>query len=685
VDAWLGCIVNSTEIYLATEGYTRDYYSDQFNSNVSLDRNCACGSVYNDQQSTSPEMCQSSVNLDYTLWATWLNRTCTGASEFPGMPANWVDRLQIIDEVTYWPADDSPVPQSNLTSSGCSQALKETFDQHTSNCCVLDESNDYCSSTSLAINMKDFCSSVQFGKTCADDNLQPADQNELIHWMSSSCSVIPDWNGKFPIVDEVTYWSIDKSPIPDFANITDSNCRQTLQQIFDNNISVGCEMDNSVLECSSKLDTINMVNFCDSIQYGKTCADDQLSWSDQGELLRWMSSSCTKMPNWNNTFPIIDQITYWPVDQPPVPEYLTCMESRCRQTVNQSLHDFNSIRCEMNSSGYCFSTPVAVDMPDFCGTISYGKTCAGDCQSSSEQGDLMQWMSSSCSRFSQWNGVPVIDNISYWSVEQPPFPRFPGCTSDCQPAVNQSLSQFASVRCQVDSNRYCSSTPEAVHMPDFCTSLQYGKTCAGECHKWWERGELARWMNSTCSPFGPWDGLPVNWTITLFHPHESDLTPWRWNVSWSAPVQEANQFKYNIRNADIGDNNIHHCPSAGTKLGLFAAENLAMIIIMPILGRRQFIYKMTFEFLGHPDSNLWYVTGVLTLLLQIISNAANGGLIKRTDGFSSVNIGKLIVLWCTRPRLGWIVALGLLTIDAEHTSEQFSMILEHIGRILHNI
>jgi hypothetical protein len=49
--------------------------------------------------------------------------------------------------------------------------------------------------------------------------------------------------------------------------------------------------------------------------------------------------------------------------------------------------------------------------------------------------------------------------------------------------------------------------------------------------------------------------------------------------------------------------------------------------------------------------------GPLTLALQLGSNVVNAVVIKSTPGFASVNIGHLTLLWCTRPRLAWLVVV----------------------------
>jgi hypothetical protein len=71
--------------------------------------------------------------------------------------------------------------------------------------------------------------------------------------------------------------------------------------------------------------------------------------------------------------------------------------------------------------------------------------------------------------------------------------------------------------------------------------------------------------------------------------------------------------------------------------------------------------------LGKPDMHLWWLSGILTISLHILSNAVNAILIKKTPGFASVDVGQLVLLWCTRPRVAWMVMLYLLPREAKET------------------
>lgn len=161
-------------------------------------------------------------------------------------------------------------------------------------------------------------------------------------------------------------------------------------------------------------------------------------------------------------------------------------------------------------------------------------------------------------------------------------------------------------------------------------------------------------MNGSCGNLSTWNGLPSNWN-DLLHIQEYELLPpdWRVNVSFFVGTNTTTT-------------STKKCPSPGSKLGVFAAVNIAMAIMVPILGRRDVVKKITCSILGGRASLWWLLTGPLSCVLHIISNAISASLIKHTPGYESVDVGQLILLWCTRPRLAWmIVALVPFQADNE--------------------
>jgi hypothetical protein len=80
-----------------------------------------------------------------------------------------------------------------------------------------------------------------------------------------------------------------------------------------------------------------------------------------------------------------------------------------------------------------------------------------------------------------------------------------------------------------------------------------------------------------------------------------------------------------------------------------------MAIAVPVIGRRTVIQRITFGIFGKPHSRGWLFTGPIAISFHFISNAINAYSIRGTPGFEQVNAGQLILFWCTRPRLSWMI------------------------------
>jgi hypothetical protein len=154
-------------------------------------------------------------------------------------------------------------------------------------------------------------------------------------------------------------------------------------------------------------------------------------------------------------------------------------------------------------------------------------------------------------------------------------------------------------------------------------------------------------MNSTCEPIAGWDGLPKNWT-SLLSVQEWELLPWSWQV-------RANNDQASHHNGTFNKSGSATCPSTAAKLTAFAAANIAMAILVPIVGRRDVMKKLTRGFCGRRGSWMWIIVGPLTVVLHIVSNTVGALLIRSTPGYQDIDVGQLILLWCTRPRMAWMV------------------------------
>ncbi|KAF8855318.1 hypothetical protein BDZ45DRAFT_506509 [Acephala macrosclerotiorum] len=181
-----------------------------------------------------------------------------------------------------------------------------------------------------------------------------------------------------------------------------------------------------------------------------------------------------------------------------------------------------------------------------------------------------------------------------------------------------------------------------VDMECFCSDVKYGDTCTGNCGLAWERAQYLNWLNDTCFPLGNVSTMPGNWT-TLLSVQRSEMIPGSWdltpNLASTTPKQS-------------------HPPNS-SKLLVFAGVNFAMLVLVPILGRRTTIKFLTFGHLGHQDVGSWYYTGPVTVVLHVASNAINAAIVKSVPGFEHTSITALTFFWCTRPRLAWLIVVLL--------------------------
>jgi hypothetical protein len=73
---------------------------------------------------------------------------------------------------------------------------------------------------------------------------------------------------------------------------------------------------------------------------------------------------------------------------------------------------------------------------------------------------------------------------------------------------------------------------------------------------------------------------------------------------------------------------------------------------------------ITFGRLGKAHSGSWKFMGPFMAVLQLLVNIANALIIKSLPGYSQVDVKTLVLLWCTRPRMAWMVII-LIPYQAE--------------------
>ena len=298
----------------------------------------------------------------------------------------------------------------------------------------------------------------------------------------------------------------------------------------------------------------------------------------------------------------------------------------------------------------CFCTHTFDDFP---------YVCTG-CDSDYDRTALLGWYNATCSNATGFPNMPAdwASQLLFFTdnnIIQSNF-SWPKCLGEaaCTPGLNDTEVSCTSTRCQMDDTGNCTATL-SVDRSCFCQDLSYDISCSGSCSLSWERKEKLQWLNQTCSSAPSWAGLPSNWT-SLLNIQEDELLPWHWGV-------QIIESSTNITDSTGAPHSQHICPSTAAKLGAYAAVNVAIAFLVPILGRRTVINRLTFGLCGKPWSRMWPLTGAISNGLQLGSNLINAYYVKSVPGFEKVPIRELTLLWCTRPRLAWLI-VALLPIQA---------------------
>ena len=126
------------------------------------------------------------------------------------------------------------------------------------------------------------------------------------------------------------------------------------------------------------------------------------------------------------------------------------------------------------------------------------------------------------------------------------------------------------------------------------------------------------------------------------------LFPWGWKVQFNS---------FLVSNATLSSGSEYSCPTLAAKLVAFAVINIVVFIASCILGRRDVAYTLTCHCCGNPGSRTWPFFGLISIGLNLGANTINAAITKSTPGFQDVPIGGLILLWSSRPRMAWAVAL----------------------------
>ncbi|KAF2679979.1 hypothetical protein K458DRAFT_345854 [Lentithecium fluviatile CBS 122367] len=381
------------------------------------------------------------------------------------------------------------------------------------------------------------------------------------------------------------------------------------------------------------------------------CATD----ASHAKLLFWSLTLCNPVSvwgwpdDWESDIPYLDSGF---IEQSNWPALPAATEGHsCSAYINNIEGNCTSERCK---GELCSEIVKAISLSCYCKEMDISSKCDSDGLDLTADYLLLN---STCTSVAEFPGLPLgwqdkllIMNSSYGAPSN--FTSWPKCANaaNCYSALNGSVTNCAQTLCEVDfATSLCNSTITGVKPECFCSPVSYENTCNTNCKLSWEREEYLNWMNTTCSPVYSWGGLPSNW-VDLLQVQDTELLPWSWRIQIAEGAQSA-------QDPALARTEAGHCPSVAQKLAAFAAVNAAMALLTPILGRRDVMKKITFGVFGKRASMMWLLTGPLTVLLHVASNAIAALLIKRTRGFEGVDVGQLILLWCTRPRLAWMVVI----------------------------
>ncbi|OAG44121.1 hypothetical protein AYO21_01578 [Fonsecaea monophora] len=390
-----------------------------------------------------------------------------------------------------------------------------------------------------------------------------------------------------------------------------------------------------------------------------TLSHDICSAAGRTSLLLWASTICNPTvefgwpKDWRDTLlvsntTIVKSSTFIPPTAPG--------PNHCSIIVNNTIHRCTSDVCIVERNN-CTEINSAVDKRCFCKGMDLQNKCNA---TAIERTELNLWLNKTCEDIPEYPGLPngwedglMLMNTSY--QDQSDF-SWPSCleANGCFDVLNRTEQDCSTFLCDLDPRGgNCSATTVGFKASCFCRPVGYETTCKGNCKLSWEREGYLKWLNSTCSSVADWNGLPRNW-LTLLRVQDDELLPWNWRIQIT-PTKALDATEPLPP---------RECPSTASSLVAFAAVNAAMALLVPVFGRRDVMKKLTRGRCGHRGSRMWLLTGPATVMLHVTSNVIGAYIIKSTPGYSAVQVGQLVLLWCTRPRITWMI-IALIPWQAE--------------------
>ncbi|KAK3392744.1 hypothetical protein B0H63DRAFT_1203 [Podospora didyma] len=161
-----------------------------------LSRADVCGSLQQTAKETCPKtMC--STRLERTQYLLWLNKTCSTAASFKGMPLNWEADIKAgVTSPEYDHGNDLTFPEC-ANQGSCGESLAVWRKSASDDFCSLNQDGQSCYANETRLSYAQLCPQLSYPLTgtCSGYCTHSADRPKLLEFLNKTCSGISQWSG----------------------------------------------------------------------------------------------------------------------------------------------------------------------------------------------------------------------------------------------------------------------------------------------------------------------------------------------------------------------------------------------------------------------------------------------------------------------------------------------------------
>lgn len=136
-----------------------------------------------------------------------------------------------------------------------------------------------------------------------------------------------------------------------------------------------------------------------------------------------------------------------------------------------------------------------------------------------------------------------------------------------------------------------------------------------------------------------------------------DFFPWTWTLKFSL------NNTMELSNDSASNNSaspIHVFPSVTGTLGSLVIVNVVVLVITIAVSHDRLVHCINCGCCGNGISPIWRMTSLFSVALNIAANFVNVIFIRRVPGFADAPMAGLVLLWRTRPRVAWMIAVVMM-------------------------